>query len=267
MRIHVVWVIGDLPAVKKVSDVKGHNGKRPCRYCLIQGEWCPLRRHMYFPSMLRKTNCTRLQKRFDFTALPGRSEGQSRATIAQIAALTGQPKSQRKIETGITGDSILFRLPNLTPYMSFPIDTMRLFYNIGKDFARLWCGREGRLYELGRNSIRQIDEESARFGNGVASQLGCRPRPLSRFGDWKSAEVKAFITRYSLVVLDGHLSEPYLTGWAKFVHRVDLCWQPGLTGGDIKKVGELARSFYRHFERDYVRYERVLCTCESMLCT
>ena len=107
----------------------------------------------------------------------------------------------------------------------------------------------------------------AQFGNGVASQLGCRPRPLSRFRDWRSAEVKAFIIRYSLVVLDGHLPEPYLTGWAKFVQLVDLCWQPVLTRGDIKKAGELARSFYRHFERDYVKHERSLCTCASMLCT
>ena len=198
VRIYVVWFTGDLPAVKKVSGVKGHNRKRPCRYCLIQREWCPLRRHMYFLSMLRGANGTRLQRRFDVNALPCRREGQTRATIAQIAALTGQRRSERQIETGITGESILFRLPNLTPYRSFLIDIMHLFYNIGKDFARPWCGREGRPYELGKGSIRQIDEEMAQFGNGVASQLGCRPRLLSRFGDWKSTEVKAFITRYSL---------------------------------------------------------------------
>ena len=157
VRIHVVWFTGDLPAVKKVSGVKGHSGKRPCRYCLIQGGWCPLRRHMYFPSMLREANGTRLQRRFDVNALPCRKEGQTRATIAQNAALTGQRRSERKIETGITGNSILFRLPNLTPYRSFPIDIMHLFYNIGKDFARLWCRREGRTYELGKDSIRQID--------------------------------------------------------------------------------------------------------------
>ena len=191
VRVHVVWFGGDLPAVKKASGVKGHNGKRPCRYCFIQGEWCPVRRHMYYPSTLQEANGLRLERRSNANALPRRSVQGNRAAITQIEGLRGQRRSAKETECGICGDSVLFRLPTIVPYKSFPMDVMLLFYNIGKDLLRLWCGTQGQPYELGTASIKQIDEELLHFGSGVASQLGSRPRPLSKFGDWKSAEFMA----------------------------------------------------------------------------
>ena len=133
---------------------------------------------------------------------------------------------------------------------------MHLFYNIGKNLLRLWCGTQGQSYELGKASSKQIDEELVQFGSGVAGQLGSRPRPLSRFGDWKSAEFMAFITRYSLSLLDEHLPPQYLSGWSKFVELVELCRRAELTTEEMRRIGELARTFYAHFERDYMKYER-----------
>ena len=132
---------------------------------------------------------------------------------------------------------------------------MHLFYNVGKDMLRLWCGGGGEGYVLGRCAIREIDAELQAFGDGIASEVGARPRLLSRFKDWKSSEIKAFILHYSLVVLDGYLSEPYLSGWRSFVELVDICWRPVLTQQDITDVGRLAREFYENYEEHYYKYD------------
>ena len=54
IRVHIVWFAGDLPAVKKLLGIKGHNGKRPCRFCLIAGIWSEAQRHTYYPSKMRE---------------------------------------------------------------------------------------------------------------------------------------------------------------------------------------------------------------------
>lgn len=132
---------------------------------------------------------------------------------------------------------------------------MHLFYNISKDMLRLWCGDGGDDYVLGRAAMRDIDAELRKFGDGIASEVGARPRPITRFKDWKSAELKDFVLRYSLIVLDGYLPQTYLSGWALFVELVDLCWRPVLTEEDISEVGRLARDFYRHYEEHYYKYD------------
>ena len=133
---------------------------------------------------------------------------------------------------------------------------MHLFYNVGKDMIRLWCSGGNDSFCLGKNAIKEIDRELQRFGDGIPSQLYCRPRALSKHGDWKSAEVKNFSLSHSLIALDGYLPKLYVSGWALFVELVDLCWRPELTEHDIKEVGRLSRAFYPHYERDYFGYQR-----------
>ena len=180
---------------------------------------------------------------------------ESYATISQFSPLNGQRKAELQLWNGIVEGSNLFRLPNIKPYKSFPIAVMHLFYNIGKDLLRLWCGGGCQRYILGRNAIRESDAELQAFGDGIASEIGARPRPLSRFKDWKSSEIKTFILNCSLVVLDGYLPEPYLNGWKSFVELVDICWRPVLSKQDIADVGRLAREFCEKYEKHYYKYD------------
>ncbi|PXF41844.1 hypothetical protein BWQ96_08423 [Gracilariopsis chorda] len=121
--------------------------------------------------------------------------------------------------TGINENSILFSLPNILPYTSFPIDIMHLFYNIGKDMIRLWL-TPGKPYSLTKLSVKEIDEELMRFGGGVPSQMASHPRPLS---------------------------------WRMFVELVDICWLPTLKKRDVERLQHLALGFYRHVEQQYFR--------------
>ena len=256
IRLHILWFAGDLPAVKKLSGIKGHNGKRPCRFCLIAGIWSEAHRHSYYSSKMREDEYSDIITLFDAENLPLRTVEESLTTISELAELTGRSRTDQQIATGITQGSVVFRLPSIIPYASFPIDIMHLFYNIGKDMIRLWCSEGNEAFVLSRGAIRTIDEEPYAFGDGIASQMRCRPRPLRLYKDWKFAEVKEFILSYSLVVLDGILPEQFLSGSANFVALVDLCWRPVLEEQDIVEIGHLSRKFVAHFESDYYQYDR-----------
>lgn len=49
MRAYIVLVTADLPAMAKLMGMKGVNAYSYCRFCKIQGTWCPRRRHIYCP--------------------------------------------------------------------------------------------------------------------------------------------------------------------------------------------------------------------------
>lgn len=249
VRVHILWFTGDLTAVKKISGLKGHNGIAPCRYCTLTGVWSVPHRHYYFPSYV--THSEGIFHVFDPARLNLRTEHQSYNTIRQLLTLTGVQKAALQTKTGIGEGSILFSLPSIAPYQSFPIDIMHLFYNIGKDFIRAWTTTSDERYTLRKASVRAIDSELMEFGSGIPSPLGSRPITLSRFAEWKSAELKDFTLSYSIVVLDGHMSEDLLSSWKNFVEIVDICWRPQLTDVDIERLRMLCITFYTQFEKDY----------------
>ena len=71
VRVHILWVTGDFPAVKKLSGVKRHNGKLPCRFCTIEGIWCPAHRHNYYP--IKVSDGGKVSERYDVEFLPQRT--------------------------------------------------------------------------------------------------------------------------------------------------------------------------------------------------
>ena len=79
VRVHVIWFTGDLPAVKKVNGVKGHNGKLSCQFCLIEGVWVEDSRHVHYQSRFR-TPDGRMEERFDPATLELRTVETTLAT-------------------------------------------------------------------------------------------------------------------------------------------------------------------------------------------
>ena len=246
VRVAILWVTGDLPAVKTLFGVKGPNGKLPCRFCKIEGIWCPAHRHNCYTITVRDGG--NVSERYDVAFLPLCTIEESTVTIEKTSSSFGQQEAELQVSAGIPEGSNLFQLPNILPYVFFPIDVTHLFYNISMDMSRLWCSDGGDDYVLGRAAMRDVDAELRKFGDGIAGEVGARPRPITRFKDWTYAELKDFALRYSLIVLDGYQPQTYLSRWAQFVELVDLCWRPVLTEEDISEVGRLAPDFYRHYE-------------------
>ncbi|PXF43641.1 hypothetical protein BWQ96_06600 [Gracilariopsis chorda] len=125
IRVHMISFTGNLPTMKKVSGVKGHNGKLPCRYCTISRIWSVSRRHYYFPTFFSTPNGTHLVLHPSNLAL--RTENQTQGTIRELHRSSGQRRIVLHTETGISKGSILFRLPSIMANKSFPIDIMHLF--------------------------------------------------------------------------------------------------------------------------------------------
>lgn len=265
VRIHLMWLSGDLPAIAKICRLSGHNGKSPCRFCTILGYYLAVSRHYYFPSKVIREGETRATVLFDPSALPTRTVEDIQDIWLQLRDASRTERAVISRDTGISDRCLFSDLPTIFPFLSFPIDTMHLFYNISKEVLSLWTGDLQGRFRLSPESVKRIDEELVQFGWGVSGQIGSRPRPLSKHRDWKSSEHKAFSLSYSLVVLDGYLPEPYLTGWAQFVHLTELCTRPSISALDLDTISSAALSFYHHYEKDYFMFkENRVNLCKSV---
>ena len=120
VKVHLLWFTGDLPAVKKCSGLKGHNAKCPCRFCLIVGVWSPQHRHYYYPSRITSEGVG-LNGVFDPNSLDVRIVGQTWQTLSDIDGSSGAQGVDIQLNSGISERALLFDLPNILPYKSFPI--------------------------------------------------------------------------------------------------------------------------------------------------
>ena len=262
VRVHLLWFTGDLPAVAKVGGLVGHNGKSPCRFCLQIGYYLVSSNRYYFPSQVMADNGND-QQTFNenvitlchLTDSMSRTEDHTLQVLEKLESLRGGSRDELRRDTGIREDSVLFRLPTMFRYSSFPIDTMHLFYNVSRRMLEEFVLEGDEFYSLSRASVSRVDEELELSGASISSQLGSRPRKLSLFKDWKAAEHKDFLLSYSLVFFDGYLSDECLEGWAKFVSIVDICLRPEIEESDIESVHRLVIEFLEHFEMTYYRYE------------
>ncbi|KAK9349589.1 hypothetical protein V1523DRAFT_356731, partial [Lipomyces doorenjongii] len=116
VKVHLCLVTGDQPAVAKLMCMKGHTGKRSCRFCLIKGQSETPGAPRYFPlSQVKHTDSS------------GRPELKSRSNLRQDiedACQINQKSVFKKF--GISGRSPLLDLPTLYWPESFPTDIMHL---------------------------------------------------------------------------------------------------------------------------------------------
>ena len=256
VRLHLVWFTTDLDALTKVASLVGHNGKTPCRFCLIQGVYSSSSRHYYFPCSLLTQRSTTPTVRFDPASLPKRS-GDS-ITIAIQEAVTASTLAERTSlakETGIKGDSILFNVPTMLPYHSFPPDIMHLFCNVQKHLLNIHTGGHDDLFSLSVKDVEVLDDEILAFSGGISGQMAPSPRKLSSFHNWKAAEHKVFSLSYYLILFDGYLPQRYLDGLDMFVQIADISFRPELTETDISDLSMASTEFIKHFEKFYMRFD------------
>ncbi|PXF45559.1 hypothetical protein BWQ96_04697 [Gracilariopsis chorda] len=182
-----------------------------------------------------------------------RAEQQNRSTNPELSNTRGERKSLLQANAGINEGSVLFNLSSIVPYSSISVDIMHLFYNIGKDIFRRWINSSDEMYSIAKATLNQIYFELKQFGKCIPIQLGCRTRLFSRSADYKFTKVKDFILSYSLLVLDGHLSEQILSGCRHFVEIVEICWRTALGHTNLGKLRVLFVQFYQNYEQYYLK--------------
>lgn len=52
LRVHLLFVLGDLSGIAKLCYLLGHNSNFPCRFCCIKGIWVPGSNHVYYPNVI-----------------------------------------------------------------------------------------------------------------------------------------------------------------------------------------------------------------------
>lgn len=56
VRVHLLFVTGDLPAIAKAAHLRGHNALSPCRFCFLEGIYFAREGHVYYPDVVRMEN-------------------------------------------------------------------------------------------------------------------------------------------------------------------------------------------------------------------
>jgi hypothetical protein len=140
LRAHLIAIFGDIPAVSKLLEFLGHNGRFPCRFCNIEGVVGKTSKgghHIYCP-LYRPNNNS-----YNPHHLPLRTHT---STINQgervLAAATTNARKRLATATGVKGVTILARLPSVSIPDSFPIDVMHMvMINLIPHLVKLWTGK------------------------------------------------------------------------------------------------------------------------------
>jgi len=134
LHAYCLFCLGDIIAIEKFLNVKGHNGKRPCRSCEIKA--------INNPESAQKTYYVPLLDQDPFT-IPLRKHQDWNSITYQIS-LAHLKKDKKKIATdsGIKGMPALTRVGSLDFARGMPWDFMHLlFENVVKNLVNLWMGK------------------------------------------------------------------------------------------------------------------------------
>lgn len=117
LKAHITTVTGDFPAIAMLMNMKGPNGKYPCRYCTICGVFCTKSKHYYYPH-----TC-------DIKSYENDLARKDMVNNMHLVAAANRKELQR--ETGHSGLSIFLKLDHSIYFPdSFALDPMHLISNV-----------------------------------------------------------------------------------------------------------------------------------------
>lgn len=258
VRVHLMWVGGDIPGSSKMGGLVGSTGKCCCRACRMAGVLSH-HGHYYYPSMI--TDQGRLCRVYDISNPPMRTDQSIEEAYDKLASSSTQrERTLVQRDTGITQPTVLSSVSTIVLFTSFPLNIMHLFSNISKEMQCIWQGLypefHGQPFVLSKHALQTIDATLLKMGSWISSDFGSKPKAMSRFKEWKASDHNCFIMDYSLAVLHQVLPQKFLKGWALFVELTTLCYCPQLSEDDVVRVGVLSRLFLQHYEREYYQYDR-----------
>lgn len=267
VQCHLLNVMGDLPAKKKLCMIKGVNSYTPCLYCEIRGKKSTITNTIYYPNYIlaqkrRRNGDVKLVKRnlWNPKQLPTRDVSKTRKVFQELQDLRLENKRilERDLirETGIIGEcELVKRFESVTPYLSMPIDLMHLlFENVAPQMVAIWVGdiqtNENHDY-LSRLVVRRkVDKVLQMSGRGIVDSIR-RPRGLTERGRWKADEWRTFVLTTSLPAFHQLLPEHVLSGWWYFCQICELAMRPVLREEDMEDLSSYCTKFFEHYSNTY----------------
>lgn len=144
LHAYNIFKLGDIVAIEKMLNIKGHNGKAPCRSCKIKAINDPTStQKTYYVPLQRPGTSAKRTYTVDPYELPLRSHNDWRRVTEMIQGKTTKvARNAIAMEHGIKGMPILGRVGSLDYARGIPWDIMHLFFeNVVKNLVNLWMGK------------------------------------------------------------------------------------------------------------------------------
>ncbi|KAF8311469.1 hypothetical protein DL93DRAFT_2209061 [Clavulina sp. PMI_390] len=262
LQAHLLDVCGDMPAVAKLTRMKGPVAKKPCRRCNIIGirvpgsrstaHYCPLHRSNHPDSRLAGSIAV-----YAANSLPTRTHD---STVEQARAVDAAPSNAESLqlatEYGINGESSLCRLSSFKHPASDPHDLMHLVWeNLIKNLVAMW---QGSWKSLDHSAYAISQREWEKIGKLVGSSRklipGCFGAALPDFVARPSemtAEKWSFFTLFiaPIVLHDAFPHRRYYDHFMRLVPILHLLISFEIT---TEQIGEVERGL-RQWVEDYER--------------
>lgn len=254
LRAHLIPVFGDIPAISKVLEFIGHNGRYPCRFCnilAIPGRTAKGGVHLYCP--LHRPNGNSI----DPLNLPLRTHKETlQHGYNVLNAPTDHAASTRATECGIKGVSLLARLPSIRIPASFPVEVMHMIWiNLIPQLVDLWTkefhglddGQESYLIDPALwKLLGDICEES---GNTIPSSFGCRVPNLTKRSNFIAESWALWATLLAPHILRRRFKQAkYYTHFVRLIKLVKACMEYSIPKGELPGLREGFASWVQEFE-------------------
>ena len=241
LRVFLILIFGDMPAIAKVMRIKGHNGFSPCRCCEIHGVRYPKGSVYYVPLMHPDG-----EESYDVTRLVKRTHERFLNQAEEvITAPTAVEEDRLSMEYGIKGVPLLSLISTLNLPLSFPLDFMHLiFENLVPNLVAHYTGNFKGLddgdeeYTIPAHIWSEICEIGSASGDTIPSQFGARVPNLEKERSHMTAEAWSFwVLSIAPIVLRNRFTKPrYYKHFAKLVRLIHLCLAYDMKTSDINTI-------------------------------
>lgn len=231
LRHHPVMVCGDMQAIKHVEEMKGPNAMVPCHGCLGVGVYHQCKKTYYIPltEPLDDDDPADKTSSYDPLALPLRTEENLKAQLQEMELVKDFPVEYGKLakKYGISGPSVLDRIPSIQRPTSYPHEFLHLFLlNHGPNLVHLWAvsypgidNSGSQDYTLSKADWVAIGKETEAATNSLPAKF-IRPIPNIQTS-WSKfcGETWSFWLIYiGPIVLRGRLPQKFYDHYLELVH-------------------------------------------------
>ena len=255
LRAHLMSVFGDIPAITKFLEFVGHNGRYPCRFCLIMAIRGPTSKggtHLYCP--LHRPDGSVVQP-FN---LPLRTHHNTvEKGLEVLQAPSENARTQLATNSGVKGVSLLARLPSISIPFSFPIDIMHLVWiNLIPQLVKLWTGEFNGLddgtesYMMHPTVWMSLGSTVAGSGATVPSSFGCRVPDISKPGHRTAECWSIFATQLAPHLLRRRFRKPtYYTHFVRLIKLLNQCTTFTMLRSDLVEIRTGFAEWVQDFEK------------------
>ena len=262
LRVYLLLVFGDMPALAKMLRIKSTNALLPCRACRIVALRDPAGGpHAHYYAALK----TPSGPSYDPLGLPLRTHDEFIRQALQVATAEGTTQSDLAIRHGIHGVPVLTTLSSIAVPASFPHDFMHILENIIPMLVSHWTGAFKGLgvgsgdYEIPKAVWEAIGQACATSGSTIPTAFGARVPNVATLRYQFIAETWIlFATFVGPVVLQGRFTQPvYYEHFISLVKLINLCLMLEISEPQLQYIE-------KGFAAWVMEYERSVSTCSAV---